>query len=107
MKVGLRYSRKDVCKMLGFDSNQESTIYGYKVDKTTKTCPIFVTYKKAEDISASTKYGDRFMSERALHWFTRSKVKLTSEETQDILSGDAQLYDYLRASSSASALVQA
>lgn len=53
MKVGLRYSRKDVCKMLGFDSNQESTIYGYKVDKTTKTCPIFVTYKKDEDISAS------------------------------------------------------
>ncbi|QCX46132.1 DUF3427 domain-containing protein [Arcanobacterium haemolyticum] len=105
MKVGLRYSRKDVCKMLGFDSNQESTIYGYKVDKTTKTCPIFVTYKKDEDISASTKYGDR--SERVLHWFTRSKVKLTSEETQDILSGDAQLYDYLRASSNTSALVQA
>lgn len=105
MKVGLRYSRKDVCKMLGFDSNQESTIYGYKVDKTTKTCPIFVTYKKDEDISASTKYGDR--SERVLHWFTRSKVKLTSEETQDILSGEAQLYDYLRASSNTSALVQA
>ncbi|WP_216387140.1 DUF3427 domain-containing protein [Arcanobacterium phocae] len=96
MRVGMRYSRKDVCKMLGFASNQEGTINGYKVDDMTKTCPIFVTYKKDDDISASTRYEDEFISRNQLHWYTRSRRKLASPEVAKILSGSFNIHLFVK-----------
>src|SRR5690625_7059233 len=48
--VGEHYSRKDACRLLNWKKNEQSTIYGYKVDDVTNTCPIFVSYDKAEDL---------------------------------------------------------
>ncbi|MCI6929897.1 MAG: DUF3427 domain-containing protein, partial [Methanobrevibacter boviskoreani] len=64
--------------------NESSTIYGYSIKYDT--CPIFVTYKKKEDISSSTKYEDAFESRDIFSWMTRSKVKLTSKESQEIIN---------------------
>ena len=51
-----RYSRKDVSRILNYETNREGTLNGYQI--VGDTCPIFVTYEKADDISANTMYED-------------------------------------------------
>jgi superfamily II DNA or RNA helicase/HKD family nuclease len=73
-----KYSRKDACRILFWDSDESSTIYGYRIKHNT--CPIFVTYHKTDDISESTKYEDRFVDSGHFSWMTRSKVRIDSNE---------------------------
>lgn len=89
---GKRYSRRDVCRLLNWADNQESTVYGYKTDKATMTCPIFVTYHKDSEISESIRYEDTLIDRSTLHWFTRNRRTLKSNELQPILNGDADLH---------------
>lgn len=89
---GKRYSRRDVCRLLNWANNQESTVYGYKTDKATMTCPIFVTYHKDSEISESIRYEDTLIDRSTLHWFTRNRRTLKSNELQPILNGDADLH---------------
>ena len=44
-----KYSRKDVCRILNWEKDDSSTMYGYRIKNNT--CPIFVTYEKTNDIS--------------------------------------------------------
>ncbi|MDN8594833.1 MULTISPECIES: DUF3427 domain-containing protein [unclassified Corynebacterium] len=89
---GKRYSRRDACRLLNWSDNQESTVYGYKTDKATMTCPIFVTYHKDAKISESIRYEDTLIDRSTLHWFTRNRRTLKSNELQPILNGDADLH---------------
>lgn len=79
LKLYGSYTRKDVCKILNWEQDESSTIYGYRVKYNT--CPIFVTYHKSNNISESTKYEDSFLDRNHFHWFTRNNVKLESKET--------------------------
>jgi superfamily II DNA or RNA helicase/HKD family nuclease len=77
-----KYSRKDVCKLLNWENEEASTIYGYKIQyKTTPwNCPIFVTYNKSEDIQDSIKYEDTFIDNATFSWMTRNGVRIDSKE---------------------------
>ena len=77
-----KYSRKDVCRILNWEKDESSTMYGYRIKYNT--CPIFVTYHKSEDISESTKYEDCFINEHQFSWMTRSNVKIDSKEVVSI-----------------------
>jgi hypothetical protein len=77
-----KYSRKDVCRILNWDKDESSTMYGYRIKHNT--CPIFVTYEKTDDISESTKYEDHFINNRQFNWMTRSRVKMDSAEVVQI-----------------------
>lgn len=79
-----KYSRKDVCRLLNWEKDDSSTIYGYRIKYNT--CPIFVTYEKKDDIASSTKYEDQFINNQIFSWMTRSKVSLDSSETQEIIN---------------------
>lgn len=92
LEVGKKYSRKDVCRLLNWKSDQKGTMYGYKVDVYSHSCPIFVTYHKDDEVSASTSYEDSFLSESTLRWFTRSKRTLQSKEVQAIVENHVPLY---------------
>lgn len=92
LEVGQRYSRKDVCRLLNWKSNQQSTIYGYKVDFVSNSCPIFITYHKGDDVSASTRYEDEFINESALTWYTRSRRTLKSGEVKAIAENHLPLH---------------
>lgn len=92
LEVGRRYSRKDACRLLNWDSNEQSTIYGYKVDYASNSCPIFITYHKDDDVSASTRYEDEFINESALTWYTRSRRTLQSAEVKAIAENRLPLY---------------
>lgn len=92
LEVGHRYSRKDVCRLLNWEKNEQGTIFGYKVDYYSDSCPIFITYHKHQDVTASTAYGDEFINESALHWFTRSRRTLKSSEVQAITANRVPLH---------------
>ncbi len=94
--VGERYTRKDVCRLLNWQKNEQSTVYGYKVDRDSNTCPIFVTYHKADDITESTKYGDRFIDQQTLHWFTRSNRTFKSREVDAIVNHTVPIYLFVK-----------
>lgn len=76
-----KYSRKDVCRILNWEKNEDSTIYGYRVKNNS--CPIFVTYNKKDDISETTKYDEDFVDQNVFSWMTKSDRNL---ESTDVIS---------------------
>lgn len=83
LMLGAKYTRKDVCRLLLWDQDDSSTIYGSQVKH--QTCPIFVNYHKSEHISETTQYGDTFINERIFHWYTRNNLRLDSKEVVSII----------------------
>ena len=60
-------------------------IGGYKLDKKTKTFPVFINYDKADDISDTTKYEDHFINNNTLIAISKSGRNLESEHVQNFL----------------------
>ena len=83
-----KYTRKDVCKLLNWKSDCSSTIYGYKTETSSPepACPIFVTYKKKDDISESTKYEDVFLDQGHFSWMSRSRRTSQSDEVAALIN---------------------
>lgn len=77
-----KYSRKDVCRILNYEKDEHTTMYGYKVKNNA--CPIFVTYHKADDIVSTTRYEDRFINNYEFQWMSKSNRKLDSKEIVQI-----------------------
>ena len=90
--VGRQYSRKDASRLLNWKSNMSSTIYGYKVDPPTRTCPIFVTLHKSDEVSESTAYKDELLDSHTMLWYTRSKRTLQSAEVRAIVDNSVELH---------------
>lgn len=82
-----KYTRRDVCQVLEWAHDDSSTLYGYRIKHGT--CPIFVTYKKSDDIAKSTQYEDRFIDQSTFSWMTRSNVTLESKEARTIREADS------------------
>lgn len=95
---GKQYSRKDASRLLNWSSNMYSTIYGYKVDKPTMSCPIFVTLKKSDSISASTAYADELIDQRTMQWASKSNRTLSSPDVAPIVDGSVDLHVFMKQS---------
>ena len=85
--IGQKYSRRDVCKLLNwFKDEPPLNIGGYKIDKNTNTCPIFITYHKDDEISDTIKYEDELLNETTLKWFSKNKRTLESPDVKTIIN---------------------
>ncbi|GEK81351.1 DUF3427 domain-containing protein [Agrococcus baldri] len=93
---GKLYSRKDACRLLRWKKNVTSTIYGYRVDQATRTCPIFVTLHKSDGITASTAYEDALLNPSTMLWYTRSRRTLQSGEVAAIVSNSVDLHVFAK-----------
>ncbi|MDL5486017.1 DUF3427 domain-containing protein [Microbacterium sp. zg-Y1211] len=94
---GRQYSRKDACRLLCWDSSgAASTIYGYKVDQATETCPIFVTYHKAADVSSSTAYEDTLLDRQTMEWFSKSKRTVMSPDVAPIAANQVRAFVFAK-----------
>ena len=71
-----KYSRKDVCRILNWEFNEEATVFGYKL--SNNSCPIFVNYHKEEGIAASTKFPEKFINSSNFLWYSKPQRKLTN-----------------------------
>lgn len=79
--LNAKYTYEEVCYLLNWEKNQSAqNIGGYMFDKGTRTFPVFINYEKEPDISETTKYEDRFLSERRLVAISKQSRKLTSPE---------------------------
>lgn len=89
-----RYSRKDVCRIIGWTEGDSSTVYGYKVKENV--CPIFVTYSKSDAIEDSIKYQDKFINRDIFQWYTRHNVKIDSNEMKKILNKNTTIQLFIK-----------
>ena len=82
-----KYSRKDVFRILCWEQNPVAqNVGGYILSKDKTNCPIFVTYKKAEDISESIKYEDKFISSNVFQWMSKNNRTMNSPEIKAIMN---------------------
>lgn len=79
-----KYGRSDVFRILGARENPVAqNVGGYMLDPEKRAwCPIFVTYRKHENMSATTQYEDAFLGRESLQWFTKSRRTLQSPDVQ-------------------------
>ena len=84
--INKRYSRKDACRLLCWDKNEEGTINGYTFRGSDWV--IFVTYFKASDIAASTRYNDELTSRDQFIWFSQSNRDLRSKDYERLSKYD-------------------
>lgn len=81
-----KYTYEDVCRLLNWENNEVPlNIGGYKFDKRTKTFPVFINYDKPENISDTTKYEDRFITNNRLIAISKSGRNIESEDVQNFL----------------------
>lgn len=86
LTVGKKYTRKDACRLLNWEKDYSSTIYGYK--QAFNTCPLFITYAKSNDIDEGIKYEDEFLNSQTMRMFTRHPRKIDSKEIQAMVQGN-------------------
>ena len=81
-----KYTYEDVCRCLDWDRGEVAlNIGGYKFHCNTKTYPVFINYEKDDDISATTKYEDRFISPSILIAISKSGRTVSSDDVQQAL----------------------
>ncbi|PSL46998.1 superfamily II DNA or RNA helicase [Salsuginibacillus halophilus] len=78
-----KYTRREVVKLLNWEKDESSAVFGYRTRQ--QTTPIFITYDKQDDVSASVAYKDELLSPERLQWFTRNRKTLASEEVRDVV----------------------
>lgn len=79
-----KYSRKDVCRLLNWERDISSTVYGYRTNN--KITPCFVTYHKSHDIEDSINYNDYFVNSSVFAWESRSNRKIGSPEISNVIN---------------------
>ncbi len=78
-----KYSRKDVCRLLNWEKDVSSTVYGYRTNDGATPC--FVTYHKSDTIENNINYNDHFINQSTFAWDSRSNRKLESDEIKDVI----------------------
>jgi superfamily II DNA or RNA helicase len=84
-----KYSRKDTCRILNWELNEEATVYGYKINNST--CPIFVNYHKEENIASSTKFPEKFINSSQFLWYSKPQRKLSNSTLVEIRNHNNKL----------------
>lgn len=77
-----KYSRKDVCRLLNWEKDISSTIYGYRTKDGVTPC--FVTYHKSDSIDNTINYNDHFIDQSTFAWESRSNRKIGSKEIREV-----------------------
>lgn len=84
--INKKYTYSDVCWLLNWDKDiVAQNIGGYKYDNETNTYPIFINYDKSEDISATTKYEDRFIDQSHLIAISKNNRRITSNDIDNAI----------------------
>lgn len=81
-----KYSRKDVCRLLNWEKDISSTVYGYRTYSGVTPC--FVTYHKSDEIDSTINYNDYFINPSTFAWESRSNRKLDSNEIKGVINSE-------------------
>ncbi|MEG1848522.1 MAG: DUF3427 domain-containing protein, partial [Lachnospiraceae bacterium] len=95
-----KYTKSDVCRLLNWEKNQNpQNIGGYFYDKRTQTLPIFITYKKNDDVVNSQNYEDRFISPTELISISKSGRNFNSPEMSYFYDDFTSIYLFMQKNS--------
>ena len=84
-----KYTYAEVCWLLNWKKEEVSlNIGGYKYDSYSKTYPIFINYEKDDDITATTKYEDRFTDPASLTAISKSRRTVDSDDVQNAIHSE-------------------
>ncbi len=82
-----KYDYEDVCRLLEWSQNVVPlNIGGYKYDQESYTYPVFINYDKAEGISESIAYHDRFENNGQLIAISKGKRTTESEDVRRFMN---------------------
>jgi superfamily II DNA or RNA helicase/SOS-response transcriptional repressor LexA len=81
-----KYSRKDVCRLLNWEKDISSTIYGYRTNDGVTPC--FVTYHKSDEIESTIDYNDYFINQSTFAWESRSNRRVESDEINAVINSN-------------------
>ena len=81
-----KYGRKDVCRLLNWEKDISSTLYGYRTRNSITPC--FVTYHKSDELDGDINYNDYFINSSVFAWESRSKRKMESPEIQNVINSE-------------------
>lgn len=92
-----KYTKSDVCRLLNLEKNQNpQNIGGYFYDKDTHTLPVFITYKKDENIVDSQNYKDRFISPTELISISKPGRNYNSPEMNYFYEANTSIYLFMQ-----------
>lgn len=95
-----KYTKSDICRLLKWSKNQNpQNVGGYFYDKETKTLPVFITYKKDEDVADSQNYEDKFISPSRLVSISKSGRNFSSPEMDYFYNDETNIYLFMQKSS--------
>lgn len=78
-----KYSRKDCFRILNWDTEPlMQNVGGYMFHPRELNCPIFVNYHKADNITDTTKYEDRFLDSSTIVYMSKNKRKISSPDVR-------------------------
>ncbi|MBQ8069980.1 MAG: DEAD/DEAH box helicase [Bacteroidales bacterium] len=81
-----KYTYTEVCWLLNWRKEEVSlNIGGYKYDSFSKTYPVFINYEKEDDITATTRYEDRFTDPSTLTAISKSRRTIESDDVQNAI----------------------
>ena len=81
-----KYGRKDVCRLLNWEKDISSILYGYRTINSITPC--FVTYHKSDELDGDINYNDYFINSSVFAWESRSKRKMESPEIQNVINSE-------------------
>lgn len=94
-KIGEKYTRKEALRLANFSQNQSpQTVGGYRDEG--KVFVMFVTNEKADDIKESIAYNDYMIDDRHMHYYTKTKRRLSSPDVQRIMDGKHILHMFVK-----------
>lgn len=84
MTLNEKYSRRDVCRLLNYEKNEEGTLNGGRV--RDQICPIFVNYHKNDEDGLETNYMDEFLSSEVFKWCSTKNRTTESKAIEPIIN---------------------
>ena len=88
-KLYKKYTYSEVCWVLNWKKEEVSlNIGGYKYDSYSRTYPVFINYEKEEDITATTRYEDRFNDPSSLTAISKSRRTIDSDDVQNAIHSE-------------------
>lgn len=85
--VGEQYSRREVSWILNTNKNLEGVLNGYMTLDNQEVTPIFVNYKKEDEVEDSINYHDHFIENGIFNWVSKSNRTLVSKDVRDLIEG--------------------
>jgi superfamily II DNA or RNA helicase len=76
----VQYNKLDACRLMNYDADETSTMFGYRANTKVNLEPLFVTLQKNLDENSSTNYLDAFIGTKAFRMFSRSRNTISNKE---------------------------